>query len=411
MTEPLLSVCIPTYNRRVYVENTVAALAPLLARAPVEIVISDDASSDETGVFLDELAAREPRARIFRQPKRLGGFANTLFVMRAARGRFAIYNADDDRLIEDGVFAAIDFLESHPDYSALYAPVEGFDLTTGRSTGLFLHSPDTVDFANHQRLELIAYICRGLTPEHAVMRTACLSGVIYDPQIYWSIELLAAAMRHGKVRFAPGPPFYRATYTHWEGERREQLSSQLMADTLSWETFRFGLEMILSGVPDAHAQRDRIAQARALIDESIGKRQSTALDFLATQARWVEFVHAYRMLALRGALPRAFSQLELIRVSFNAVATVIADYRSMHGFARVMLVGPHEITTVLTDVLSARAIDVSQVEDVESAVAAENPLLVVADAAMVEQAVERGLPRHAVRNVMALYAAFDLTAL
>jgi hypothetical protein len=38
-------------------------------------------------------------------------------------------------------------------------------------------------------------------------------------------------------------------------------------------------------------------------------------------------------------------------------------------------------------------------------------LLVVADAAMAEQAAALGVPHHAVRNFAALYAAFDLTAL
>jgi len=408
--EPLLSICIPTYNRRVYLENTIAALAPILARAPVEIVVSDDASSDDTPAFLAELAAREPRARIVRQPKRLGGFANTLFVLRAARGRFAVYNADDDRLVADAVLATVGFLEANPDYSAVYAPVEGFDITSDRSTGLSAHTAETVDFDARQRLDLIAYICLGLMPEHAVYRTAGLHGVMPDPQIYWSLTLLDAALCHGKVRFTPAP-FYRATYSHWIGEQRDQLFERLLADTLSWETFRFGLEMILIGQPDGHAQPSRLSQTRALIDQSIGKRQGVALDFLAAQARWVEFVHAYRMLSVRGALPREFPELELFRASINAVAAVIADHRLIHGFDRVMLVGLPDFAVVLAETLAAMAISVASAPNLESVPAGEGVLLVVADGAMAEQTVGLGVPHHAVRNFAALYATYDLTAL
>ena len=73
--------------------------------------------------------------RVYKQPKRIGGFANTLFVLRAARARFTVYHADDDRLNHDGVVQALDFMAGHPDYSALYAPVETYDLATDQSLG------------------------------------------------------------------------------------------------------------------------------------------------------------------------------------------------------------------------------------------------------------------------------------
>jgi glycosyltransferase involved in cell wall biosynthesis len=405
---PQLSICIPTYNRRGYLEGVLAALAPIRARVDAEVVVSDDASSDDTASFLGDLAARDRGLRVLRQPKRLGGFANTIEVLRAARGRFTVYHADDDRLAEDGLVEALGFLEANPAYAAYYAPVQTVDLATDQLGALGLHTAEVADFDHAHRLELVAYVAAGLTPEHAVYRTTALASVAYDPQIYWSLILLHAALNGGRVRFAP-TPFYRATLSHWPGELRPQLFQQMMADMASWETFRAGLEMILAAQPGILAERARIAQARALIDRSIGQRQSLALDFLSAQARWIEFIDVYRVLALRDALPRAFADLDLLRLSMNAIATVILSHASLHGFARVVLTGLRELAPILTEALGA-TLPVSTAPELAAVAADAGTLLVVADAAMAEAAVARGAARHAVRDFAALYAAYDLLA-
>jgi hypothetical protein len=409
---PLLSICIPTYNRRTYLEGVLAALAPIRARIDAEIVVSDDASTDDTASFLAAFAAREPQVRMIRQTRRLGGFANTIEVVRAARGRFAVYHGDDDRLAADGLTEALDFLQAHPDHAAVYAPVDSYDLATGRSLGHGLHATEVLEFDTNRRVELIDYICLGLTPEHAVYRTDALVGVIHDPQIYWSLTLLAAALRGGKVRFAL-TPFYRAVQSHWPGERRDQLFHRLMADTLAWETFRAGLEVILTAQTGLLAQPERLAAVRARIDGTIGQRQGMALDFLITQQRAVEFVHAYRMLALRGALPHAFAPAILFGVTVQAVGQVLADYRALHGFARIVLVGLGDVGALMTSLVpdDEQAIMVTAPDLAAAGAPDADTLLVVADRRGVEAALARGFSAHATRDFAALLAAFDLAGL
>src|ERR1043165_5594978 len=73
MAAVVLSICIPTFNRLDYVRGVVEALDSLRARLPVELVISDDASSDGTPAWLDALAARDPAVRVYHQPRLIGG--------------------------------------------------------------------------------------------------------------------------------------------------------------------------------------------------------------------------------------------------------------------------------------------------------------------------------------------------
>jgi dolichol-phosphate mannosyltransferase len=63
-------VCIPTYNERENIEPITQAV--LKADPRVDILIVDDNSPDGTGKIADELAAKEPRIRVFHREKKEG---------------------------------------------------------------------------------------------------------------------------------------------------------------------------------------------------------------------------------------------------------------------------------------------------------------------------------------------------
>jgi abequosyltransferase len=71
--KPLLSICIPTYNRRPYLEKTVSAIIsdPCFGSDDVELVISDNASSDDTRKVIEDLAEKNPRIRYFRNDENI----------------------------------------------------------------------------------------------------------------------------------------------------------------------------------------------------------------------------------------------------------------------------------------------------------------------------------------------------
>jgi glycosyltransferase involved in cell wall biosynthesis len=411
MADPDLSICIPTYNRHDYLARTLESLAPLRARLRTEIVVSDDGSSDGTRAFLDARAAADPGIRVLRQSKRLGGFANTVAVMRAARGRYAAYLADDDRLIADEVARLVGWLDANPAWSAVFTPVDTYDLATETSHGPGLHTKETCDFATTERCELVEYIAMGLTPEAAVYRAACLRMVDHDPKIFSALLFLNAALALGKIRFAP-TPHYRAILAHWPGERREQLFQGMMADVLGWETFRAGLETILAAQPDGVAPPQQLARARARIDATLAQRQGTALDFLGSQGRWPEFVSAYRILALRGALPRAFGDLDLLNASFRAIAAVALAQAAELGGRRVVLVGLGDLGAMLEAALRERGAELTIAVDAAAArAAADGALVLAADRATAERCIAAGVAAYAVLDFSVLYGAYDLMGL
>jgi hypothetical protein len=92
---PLVSVGMPAYNGGPFVRD---ALESLLGQEDVdlELIVSDDGSTDGTAEVCAELAGRDPRLRLVQGPHR-GERANFNAVLWLARGRYFMWAADHDR--------------------------------------------------------------------------------------------------------------------------------------------------------------------------------------------------------------------------------------------------------------------------------------------------------------------------
>ena len=100
MTNPLLSICIPTFNRADLLELCLATVLPQIAKfaEEVECVLSDNASSDRTAAVVDEYA-KGYSIRCFRNEENIGVIANiTKCSSELARGKFVLVIGDDDTL-------------------------------------------------------------------------------------------------------------------------------------------------------------------------------------------------------------------------------------------------------------------------------------------------------------------------
>ena len=115
---PLVSILIPTYNR---VEKLKVALDSALAQThrPLEILVSDNASSDATEAIATAYADAHPEVRYHRQPENLGATRNFEWLRSVPRGDFLMFLADDDWIEPDYVAACLDGFSSHPESSLI----------------------------------------------------------------------------------------------------------------------------------------------------------------------------------------------------------------------------------------------------------------------------------------------------
>lgn len=92
-----VSICIPTYNGAAYLREAIAS-ATAQTFADFEILIVDDASSDDTLDIAGELAGDDPRIRIHRNAQRLGLAGNSNRCLELATGEWIKFLFQDDRL-------------------------------------------------------------------------------------------------------------------------------------------------------------------------------------------------------------------------------------------------------------------------------------------------------------------------
>jgi glycosyltransferase involved in cell wall biosynthesis len=98
---PVLSVAIPTYNRGETLRRQLGSLLGQIlgCQADVEIVVSDNASSDGTASVVAELGKRFPEVRYVRNEANLGANRNIDAAVRACRAEYVWILSDDDVLM------------------------------------------------------------------------------------------------------------------------------------------------------------------------------------------------------------------------------------------------------------------------------------------------------------------------
>lgn len=95
MTAPLISVVMPTRNRKHFVRAAVASVLEQTL-SDFELLIVDDASTDGTSEILAALAATDPRIRVLALPTRCGCNVARNHALDNVRGRYVAMLDDDD---------------------------------------------------------------------------------------------------------------------------------------------------------------------------------------------------------------------------------------------------------------------------------------------------------------------------
>ena len=109
-----VSVGVPVYNGENFVED---AIRSVLAQTfcDLELIISDNASTDRTGEICADYARTDPRVRYFRNERNFGAVPNFNRVLRQSRGVYFKWLAHDDRLQPRYVEVTVAALKSMPD--------------------------------------------------------------------------------------------------------------------------------------------------------------------------------------------------------------------------------------------------------------------------------------------------------
>lgn len=120
MTDDLISIVLPVHNGARYLASAIESCLAQTWRN-LELIVVDDASTDETPGIAADYAALDPRVRVITHSKnvRLPEALNSGFGV--ASGAFFTWTSDDNRYRPEALAVMHDYLAAHPEVGLVYA--------------------------------------------------------------------------------------------------------------------------------------------------------------------------------------------------------------------------------------------------------------------------------------------------
>jgi len=214
-----VTIGIPLYNALPGAIGAVRAVLDQTHRS-LEVIISDNASTDGTLEAVTAECGGDPRVRILSQPVNLGPVANFEAVLAAASGEFFAWAAHDDLRSNDFVEVCVGALRGAPGASMAYPTVGHI----GPDDAEWVAEGDDFDTVGLRPAERVVAVCRGMhrnAPIYGVWRTAQARRLRFDGVVGEDItEMMRASARGEFVRVAGPTRFWyrvdpRKDYAHY----------------------------------------------------------------------------------------------------------------------------------------------------------------------------------------------------
>jgi len=160
-----LSIGIPVFNGGCFIEGAIRSVLTQSLH-DIEIIISDNASTDDTAEICLKFAAIDGRIKYFRQESTMSAGSNFNFVVEAASGEFFGWQAHDDEMEPEFCMIAQKYLQDHPSVVCISGDFHNID-----SNGLIIDDVKLSDIRGelpweerirlffHQSKSSKAYMC------------------------------------------------------------------------------------------------------------------------------------------------------------------------------------------------------------------------------------------------------------
>jgi glycosyltransferase involved in cell wall biosynthesis len=112
-----VTVILITYNHERFLAQAIESVLMQETRAPFELLITEDCSTDATRVIIARTATQHPdQVRVFHSQQNLGSNEVMLRALRKAHGRYiAFLDGDDYWTSSEKLQRQVDFLDQHPE--------------------------------------------------------------------------------------------------------------------------------------------------------------------------------------------------------------------------------------------------------------------------------------------------------
>lgn len=291
---PVATIGIPTYNRRRSLERCVqSALAQDFEN--IEVLICDNASTDDTQAFVEALARRDHRVRYIRHPQNKGPLFNFKATLESARGGYFCWLGSDDRIDPNYVRHCIAYLQDHRDHALVSGRIHYY------KEDKFLFEEPQVNIRQagiHGRVaEYYRGIgCNGVT--YGVGRRSDFLKIPFTQAMGWDWLFIAGMASLGKVQSIDGTIIHR-DFT-WDDSSFEQITKSFQLSAFQQKNPYLSIAILAW---------DQIQNAHGLFGS------------LTKAKRWLLAVHAVAIIRRRHKIGR----LRLLRSFMNGEARSLLE--------------------------------------------------------------------------------------
>ena len=130
MTNPLVSVVMITYGHEKFISEAIKGVFMQKTDFPVEFIIANDHSPDNSDIIIKELIKTAPRnvtVKYHLHEKNLGMMPNFIWAFNQTKGKYVAFCEGDDYWTDElKLQKQIDFLEEHEEYSICFHRTDDF---------------------------------------------------------------------------------------------------------------------------------------------------------------------------------------------------------------------------------------------------------------------------------------------
>lgn len=283
---PIVSIGMPVYNGEEFLSEALDSILEQTFK-DFELIISDNASTDQTESICRTYAAKDSRIRFVRNETNLGASINYKTVFRLAKGRYFRWAPADDLFAPESLEVCVKTLNKHPEAVLCYPKTTLID-ERGEVIRLYednLHLPMSSPVERFRRVLKqigLANCLYGLIRREALGKTALL-GNYPGADIVLILELSLL----GQFIEVPRPLFFRRMHSKASSSIRTVEGTQEFFDPkttgrlfmrgwrhlveqerailrvpLSWkEKFQLSYSVARSAIASRHALLEEISQA------------------------------------------------------------------------------------------------------------------------------------------------------
>jgi glycosyltransferase involved in cell wall biosynthesis len=198
---PKVSVIVPVYNQAPFIRETVDSV---LAQdyGSIELLLSDDGSTDGTSDILQAYAAEHPdRVRVVTSERNTGIAGAFNRALDAHTGQYIAWLGGDDVMLPGKLSRQVTLLEARRDVIGCCHDADVFDSASGRSYGRFTEVYNGRRGVRDGGVELLLDPTYLMLPSTMMVRSAAVGSLRFDPRVQVSNDWLfdIQLFRDGRV--------------------------------------------------------------------------------------------------------------------------------------------------------------------------------------------------------------------